>query len=68
MSGVVGGVPYVQNPATSRTDAHTACHCEHLIGAWQSPWKRRDCFVSLAMTIFIAGFRYVFFRIANATP
>jgi hypothetical protein len=20
------------------------CHCEHLEGAWQSHWKKRDCF------------------------
>jgi hypothetical protein len=30
-------------------------HCEHLKGAWQSHRKRRDCFGSLAMTIFYIG-------------
>jgi hypothetical protein len=31
------------------------CHCENPEGAWQSDFGGRDCFASLAMTIFIYG-------------
>jgi len=28
------------------TRPYTICHCEHPKGAWQSNYKRRDCFAS----------------------
>jgi hypothetical protein len=52
------------NPPPSRgriilANFHGSClHAEVDYGtqAWQSHWKRRDCFGSLAMTISISGF------------
>ena len=38
------------------TRPYTICHCEHPKGAWQSNYKRRDCFALLAMTISISEF------------
>ncbi|MGQ9570907.1 MAG: TonB-dependent receptor [Thermodesulfovibrionales bacterium] len=52
--------------AINDTIAKWVCHCEHLKGAWQSLLKRRDCFVSLAMTILIAGFGLIFTSTAFA--
>ncbi|MEW6570667.1 MAG: Slp family lipoprotein [Nitrospirota bacterium] len=46
------------NPAITIIKTYLFGHCEHPEDAWQSHYKRRDCFVSLAMTIFIAGFGF----------
>jgi SAM-dependent methyltransferase len=39
------------NPDLENKTLFPACLCEHLKGAWQSHWTRRDCFTSFAMTI-----------------
>ena len=57
-SSYISRYTYNSNPAITIASIDCACHCEHPEGAWQSLQKRRDCFVSLAMTILIAGFGY----------
>jgi hypothetical protein len=58
-----GGIIHNPNPAiTIASIVECVRHCEHPKGAWQSFQKRRVCFVSLAMTILVAGFGYKVLR------
>ena len=56
------------NSAIRNVSRNASCHSEHPKGAWRSLWKRRDCFVALAMILLIAVSGLSLFACAGVEP